>query len=84
VGEKVSDMETIAFLSEFVRRLATMDPIGIIDYEADWSEVTPGQGPIRGCIFCKMSDYANPPHSKDCLWLLASSASAPPPMPGSK
>lgn len=69
---------------EIVRRLASMEPYGLIAYEADWSDVTPGSGPEYGCRFCGEPDnhmnYAESQakkltarftHAGSCIWVAA-------------
>ncbi len=56
----------------FVERVADMDPIGIVDYEDRWSDVTPGAGPLDGCIFCKSrTATVKGGHFDACLWMEA-------------
>lgn len=74
-----------AALRAFVERVAEKDPIGIVWYERDWSDVTPGAGPIKGCIYCgeeeRGHDFATRPelHKPDCLRFEARRLIAPAP-----
>lgn len=54
--------------------LANEDPSGIVDYKGSWSEVTPGDGAIEGCRFCRQRQYGpveDWTHRDSCLWVRA-------------
>lgn len=62
------------------KRLAASECFGIISYEEDWSEMTPGDGPAYGCRYCNAEarsyspDYASDKslvHVDDCIWMAA-------------
>lgn len=60
---------------EITLLLANSDPIGIVDYERDYSPQTPGAGPMKGCLYCK-SDYVftnniYTGHQDNCVWMYA-------------
>lgn len=62
-------------MDEIVIALAKSNPIGIVDYGRDYSDLTPGMGPMYRCIYCK-SDYVFPKalmigHENNCIWLMA-------------
>lgn len=54
---------------KLIHEIAASNPICTIDYESDWSEVTPGDGPLEGCRYC-LSTYATKEsgHNNNCFW----------------
>ncbi len=61
-----------ATLRSIVLAVADMDPVGLLECDHGWSEVTPGTGPSEGCVFCKsLSATDRGGHDDDCAWLRA-------------
>ncbi len=62
-----------------IEQIAGSNPLGIVSYEGDYSEYTPGDGAVFGCRFCLREHASLLPlsHKDDCVWLRSSRLVAP-------